>query len=452
MIMVSQRILLFVPSSIQGRISLNVLPPLGLLGIASFVESKGIPVDVLDGQVSIEEPDFSLYTVVCIATNISNARNTVHYIQKIREYYPEIKILIGGYQNVDRAKYWLTEYNVDAVIIGEGEYTLYEFLTQADISLIYGLLYFNEKKDLCFNGERKLLMNLDSMPFPALDKIQLNQYNAPLKKAFPVSSISTSRGCPEKCTFCYSREGIWRQRSAKNVVDEIEWQVKTLGVKELWITDDNFTLNRQRAMDIAQMILDRKIKVYLQLKNGIRVDRVDRELLSKLKEAGLWLLSVAPESGNKETLEKIQKGFTLEKVKEVVDICKDIGIVTCGMFIIGFPWETKDNIEKTLQFADYLNTDIVQFARYTPIEGTPIYEELKKEGMIREDEFDDISIQTGYMNYQSKIVSKEYFKTIYKTAYRNYYFKPRRMINLIRKMPLSNLISCVKYGVQTESL
>ncbi|MDP3729005.1 MAG: radical SAM protein [bacterium] len=445
-------VLLFVPSSVQGRVSLNVLPPLGLLTIASYLESKGIPVDVLDGQVSLDEPNFSRYTTVCIGTNIANARNTVRYIQLIRDQYPQTKIVIGGYQNVDRAGHWLTDFGVDAVIIGEGEFTLHEYLTLSDISKIPGLLYLNEKKELTYNGDRKLLLNLDSIPFPALDKVHLHKYNAPLKKAFPVSSISTSRGCPEKCTFCYSREGVWRQRSAKNVVDEIEWQVNTLGVKELWITDDNFTLNRQRSMDIAQMIIDRKIKVYLQLKNGIRVDKVDRELLTKLKEAGLWLLSVAPESGNQETLDRIQKGFTLEKVKEIVDICKDVGITTCGMFILGFPWETEKDMEKTITFADGLDTDLVQFARYTPIEGTPIYEDLKKEGMIREDEFDDISIQTGFVNYQSKMVPKEYFRTVYKTAYRRYYFKPRRIVNLMRKIPLSNIASCVKYGVQTESL
>ena len=151
------------------------------------------------------------------------------------------------------------------MIIGEGEFTLHEYLTLSEVSKISGLLYLNEKKELTYNGDRKLLLNLDSIPFPALDKVPLHKYNAPLKKASPVSSISTSRGCPEKCTFCYSREGVWRQRSAKNVVDEIEWQVNTLGVKELWITDDNFTLNRQRSMDIAQMIIDRKIKVYLQV-------------------------------------------------------------------------------------------------------------------------------------------------------------------------------------------
>ena len=100
------------------------------------------------------------------------------------------------------------------------------------------------------------------------------------------------------------------------------------------------------------MIIDRKIKVYLQLKNGIRADKVDRELLAKLKDAGLWFLSVAPESGSQETLDRIQKGFTLEKVKEVVAICKDLGITTCGMFILGFPWETEQDVQQTVLFAN----------------------------------------------------------------------------------------------------
>ncbi len=445
------KVLMIFPTPVRKQAFLNTLPPLGLLSIAAYLESKGVPTDVIDCHVQKDDPDFSKYDVICIAVNIANVENTATYIKEIRANGQNQKILVGGPQVPHRGRHWILEYGVDAVIIGEGELTIYDYLTSDDPSSVKGILY-KAGEEVLYTGDRPLVMNLDTLPFPALDKVPIRKYNLPIKKAFPVSSISTSRGCPAKCTFCYAREGVWRQRSVKNVVDEIEWQVKKLGVKEIWIADDNFTLNRQRAWDIAQEILDRKIKVKMQLKNGIRVDKVDKELLAKLKEAGVWLIAVAPESGKQETLDRIQKGFTLDRVKLAVQWCKELDIKTFALYILGLPWETKEDIQKTIDFANDLDTDFVQFARYTPIEGTPIYDEVKANGMLSENQFKDVGTHVDTLNYHPKLVGREDMQEVFKKAYRGYYLKPRRIYNIFNMLSFRDIYYSAKFAFASNSM
>ncbi len=446
-----QRLLFVFPTPVRKQAFLNTLPPLGLLSVASYLESKGIPTDVVDCHVQTKDPDFSKYDAICFAVNIANVENTADYIKEIRQNGGKQKILIGGPQVPHRGKRWISEYNVDAVIIGEGELTMHDYLTSDDPSSVKGILY-RADKEVLYTGDRPLVMNLDTFPFPALDKVPIKKYNLPIKKDFPVSSISTSRGCPAKCTFCYARDGVWRQRSVKNVVDEIEWQVNKLGVKELWIADDNFTLNRQRAWGIAQEILNRKIKVKMQLKNGIRVDKVDKELLAKLKEAGVWLVAVAPESGKQETLDRIKKGFTLERVQQAVQWCKELDIKTFALFILGLPWETKEDVEQTIRFANSLDTDFVQFARYTPIEGTPIYDDVKADGMLFENEFKDVGTHVDTLNYHPKLITQSDMQNMFKNAYRGYYLKPRRILNIFNMLSFRDIYFSAKFAFASHSM
>jgi len=448
------RVLMVFPTPVRRQTMFNTLPPLGILSVVSFLESKGIPCDVVDCHVTPDVPDFNNYDVICFSVNIANVQNTVDYINEIREKGGKQKILIGGPQKSNRAEHWVRDYNVDAVFVGEAEHSIYEYLTADDPTAVKGVVLKKDGK-IIYTGVRAVFQdfkNLDDLPFPALDKVTIKKYNTPMKKAYPVSSIVTSRGCPEKCTFCSSREGVWRQRSATNVVDEIEWQVNTLGVRELWIADDNFTLNRQRAWDIAEEILRRKIKVSMQCKNGIRVDKVDKELLIKLKEAGLWLVSVAPESGRQDTLDRIQKDFTLETVTQVVKWCREIDMKTCALFIFGLPWETIDHINDSIKYAMELDTDFVQFSRYTPVEGTPIYDQLKSEGMLLENEYQDVGYHRDTLNYVPKLLKREDMQKVYKNAYRKFYMRPRKIWNILRMLSLRDIYYGAKYAFASGSM
>src|SRR3989338_1008868 len=437
-----EKILIIFQTPKKMELYVNTLPPLGMLGIASFLESRGIPTDVVDCYVQKLDVNFAEYDVICFAVNISNLQNTLDTIKLIKEQYPNKKIVVGGPQTLGKGQFYINQKDIDAVIIGEGEFTLYEYLTIPDKTKVAGLLIRDANGKPFYTGNRKLTFNLDIFPFPALDKVPLKKYNMPVKQAHPISSIVTSRGCPSKCIFCF-HSTVWRQASAEHVIDEIEWQVNELGVREICINDDNFTLNRQRAWDVCEGIIKRNIDVHIQLKNGIRVDKVDRELLEKLKEAGVWLVAVAPETGSLETLEKIKKEFTLDRVKQVVGWCKELDLTTYALFMIGFPWETKQHVEQTIKFANELDTDFCQFTRVYPMENTPLYNMMNLRPI---NEFGEDGFQHGTTKYSGMKLKEDEVAELIKRAFRSVYFKPKRALRILKNLSLTDIYYLAKYA------
>ncbi len=443
-----KKVLIIFQTPKKKRLYINSIPPLGILYIASYLESKGIHTDIIDCHVQKLKKDFSKYCTILFSVNISNIENTISTIRLVKEKSPNSKIVVGGPMTINRGKYYLNFHEVDAVVIGEGEITTYEYLTLKDIKKVKGLLLRGDKGKIVFTGERPLIFNLDKLPFPALNKVPLNKYYIGIKKASHISSIVTSRGCPGKCIFCF-HSPIWRQRSSKNVVDEIEWQVNELGVKEITINDDNFTQNRQRVFDICQGIISRGIKVKWQCKSGIRADSIDKELLAKMKESGLWLIGIAPETGNKETLRKIKKGFELNDVKNVVNWCKNLGIVTMSNFTVGYPWETKKHLNDTLRFSIRLDTDFVKISRIIPIEGTPLYDIM---GVKPKKEFKDEGIFYGSIKHNSLIVSQKEMHNFIRKFYIFNYLNPKKILRIIRILSFKDILYLIKYSLISKSI
>ena len=245
----------------------------------------------------------------------------------------------------------------------------------------------------------------------------------------------------------FARQEV-ESRSARNIVDEIEWQVNKLGVREISISDDNFTLDKKRAEDVCEMIIRRGIKVKIQLMNGIRADRVDKSLLKKMKQAGVWLIAVAPETGSEETLKKIKKGMTLNHPKNVVKWCKELGIATYAFFMIGFPWESEKDVRQTIEFAEKLDADFNQFSRVLPFEGTEL---AAMTGKI-ECTDKDTGLFYGNKKYKQQKLTDEQTGRLIREAYRRCYLNPRKMLRIFRILSLKNLYRLAKYAFKTGSM
>jgi magnesium-protoporphyrin IX monomethyl ester (oxidative) cyclase len=263
---------------------------------------------------------------------------------------------------------------------------------------------------------------LDELPFPDLAQVDLSKNHYIFKKGKPLSLILTSRGCPYGCTFCF--HGIhgyrWRARSPKNVMEEIRWQVNDLGVGELGFCDDNLTLDQKRAEKICDLISQDKINVPLSTPNGIRVDNINRILLLKMKKAGCWLIVLAPETGDPFVLNKIQKGFTLEQVEKVARWCKDLDFFLVLYIMMGFPFETKENVINSIKFIDKIKPDMFAINRFYPLPGTPITKEYNL-------------MPTEDCNYY-RIKMKKEFEAIYNSAYNHFFSNPRNLGNIIKKI------------------
>ncbi len=443
------KVLLILESAVEKSMYINVLPPLGILGIASYLISKSIDTKVIDCNIEdYNYENIEKYDVIGFSLFCSNITKTFNAAKKIKNKFPNKKVIIGGPHTLTNPEEFIKKDYIDAVFIGESEHSLYEFLTSKDLTNIQGV-YFKENNKIKFNGLHPFLTDLDSLPFPALDQVKLEKYVFPISKAQPISQIMTSRGCPYSCIYCFHSLGKkWRARSAKNIVDEIEWQVNKLGVKEISISDDNFTLDRKRVEEVCDIIIKRKIKVKIQLMNGIRADKVDKELLKKMKKAGTWLIAVAPETGNEETLLKIKKGMSLECSKNVVKWCKELRISTYAFYMVGFPWETEKHINKTIDFAEKLDTDFTQFSRVLPFEGT----ELAKMLCAKTDTKNDIGLFYGNNKYSEQKLSDEQTKKLIQKAYKRCYFKPFKMLRILKILSLKNLYLLAKYAFKTESM
>jgi len=331
------------------------MPPLGLLYIAGYLRSKGVNVKVLDLNVNKGfENELRVYkpSVVGISCNNSNVKQALRLGGIAKE---QGILTVAGGPEPSLTPGLFTSF--DGIITGEAEKTFYDYVKKPRKGII----------------KSSLINDLDSLPFPAIDLVNLKAYKSLFNKNKPVSSIMTSRGCPFKCAHCsHGVNGTnWRPRSPENILNEIEWQL-SLGVKEICFADDNLIHDNERINGLCDLIISKGLKFDWQCPNGILIDKVSKELLAKMKAAGCWSITLSPDSGNQSVLKRLRKNFSLSKVKKVVDWCGELGIFTPVYFIIGFPFETIGGIKRTFKFINQLKPDVVLLDKFKPLPGNKL--------------------------------------------------------------------------------
>jgi len=419
---------------------------LGPLYILSFLEKKGIHGDFLDRNAEpFAKVDYAAYDIICFSVNVNNIQKSVATARTIRNAAPGVKIVFGGSFANAYPQLLSGEDYIDAIIKGEGEETFHEYVTGVNKESIKGL-YYRENGGMKFTGERPYIDDLDSLPFPALQKTKIKKYFALFSRRLPFSYIMTSRGCPYPCTFCFHNMGEkWRARSPKNVVDEIEWQVNSLGVREIGISDDNFTFNRSRAIAICDEIIRRGIKIKLQFSSGVRADLVDEELMEKLIQAGLWVINFAPESASEKTVARLNKGFKVDDFEKAVRMAQKYGLATEIFLLVGFPWETREDWEKTLMLPYKLNVDFVSVHRYLSFPDTG----LQPRELPQEDRKKLMSDRL----YNGEAYDKEdEIAKVIRNFYRKWYLDPRRFLRTLRILNMFSREKLFNFGLMQEAV
>jgi radical SAM superfamily enzyme YgiQ (UPF0313 family) len=451
---VSTGVAIIVQAPTRKGLYANVLPPIGPLGLASYLTSRTVPCAVFDCFVQeFQLRDIEPFGIVGFSINISNMEKSLETISLIKCAFPQKKIAVGGPLCTSDPAFFTQNPCIDAVFVGEAEESLWEYAAAVGSEPIRGVYIRAADGRWVYTGPRPYCENLDSLPFPALDQVRIERYNSPIKKALPISNLISSRGCPYGCIFCFKTMGSrWRARSAGNVVDEVQWQVEKFGVREICIYDDNFTMDMQRAEEICDGILRRGIRVHLQLTNGVRVDRLSEPLLKKLKAAGLWIIGLAPETGSEETLRRINKGFDLKRTLEVASWCRTLGIRTWSFFMIGFPWETEEDIEQTIRFAERLDTEFTQFTRVTPFPQTALYSMMQQEYNMPSSPQGEIGLFYGGVPFKHKHLAPNVINKMIKRAYRRVYLKPRKMLRLLRTLRFRDLLALAFYSLRTGNV
>lgn len=449
------KVLLVFHSDQDKTTSIEKLPPLGILSLASYLESKGIRVDVLDYTINPgAEIIAEQYNLIGFSINISNRVISLKEIASLKKKFPNKEIVVGGSLCVSNPEIFTDNDYLDAIFTGESEEALYEYITCETKSQVKGI-YLRKGSLFEYTGPRPITQDLDSLPFPAFNKVDLTKYNNFPKRNRPLASIFTSRGCPFGCIFCsHSMGKKWRPRSAEKVVEEIKWLTSEFGVKEILIYDDNFSLDRERAEQICDLIIGEKLDVCFQFSNGLRADSLDLQLLEKLKKMGTWLMGLAPEVGNAEVMRKIKKGFSHEKVLQARAICRDVGIKTHGFFMIGFPFENRETIKETVDFAIKLDCEMVEFNKVIPYAKTPLYEMLVEAGDLLNDSVSNVkSYHEGtIITHRVGDLEEDEIKKTIRKAYRKYYLRPKKMIDLLQTFSIQDLFELTLYAVRTRNI
>jgi radical SAM superfamily enzyme YgiQ (UPF0313 family) len=210
------------------------------------------------------------------------------------------------------------------------------------------------------------------------------------------------------------------------VVDEIEEAVRVYGHDEIYFDDDTFTIDRQRVMDICQMILDRGLEKEVEWIAQCRVDTVDREMLEAMKAANCGYILFGVESGSPKMLRRMKKGITLDKVQKAFDLTREVGIKTQAFFLFGMPGETQETIQETIDFAKELSASSTQFAVAIPHPGTALYEECKTNGWLTSEDWADYTSEASLI--ETPWLSAREVEEARIRAYREYYYRPKFII------------------------
>jgi anaerobic magnesium-protoporphyrin IX monomethyl ester cyclase len=395
--------------------------PLGLLYIAAVLQRDGVEVAVLDAfmadvpvrrigdtaeigmpyeriaeEIRRRKPDIVGISnpFTCQTQHASKVADIVKEIDR------DVPTVVGGPHVSAVPEEFMTESkNVDFAVRGEGEYTMLDFvkLTEGKMKAeeIPGIAYRKDGK-IFQTPPRPFLKNLDDLPYPAYDLVDMESYLNPEKieyRSFKDRSIPmiTSRGCPFNCVFCAVHLHMgraFRAHSMDYVVNHIEHVVQKYRVKTIFFEDDNMTFDLQRFDAICDGIIGRKIRFKWETPNGIRADYLTLDLLKKMKRSGCQSVFFGVESGDQHVLDDIiSKSLDLKAVMNVAKMCKDIGLSTAAFYIIGFPGETKEGMLKTVDFALKLKKEydvgmLLHVA--TPSCGTRLYYQCKEKGYIQE--------------------------------------------------------------------
>lgn len=362
----------------------------GLLSIATYLDSQGVSVEIIDGvrqkkylELIKEKIKDCEYAGISVMT--MQIPRALDICRLIRELNPNCKIIWGGTHPTFFIRETIVHHLVDIVCCGEGELTMLEIVQGKNLSDIKGIAY---KKDgqIIINPPRELhdpaktvLFNWDIVPQEILHNLYL------------IPSL-TSRGCPHLCTFCINAilKNSWRPRSVEQVLNDLEiiHQKDYFQNKKIRFWDENFFVNIKRAKDIVDGMVQGKF--HIPWETTVRADyfrpgMIDDEFLSKMKESGCYLLSFGAESGSPRILKKIEKGVTPEQIVNSAQMCLRYNIIPQYSFMIGLPGEKKSDMMMTLDLVDKLAklSDKVQILgpqAFRPYPGSALYEECAAAG------------------------------------------------------------------------
>ncbi|MFH1776648.1 MAG: radical SAM protein [Candidatus Omnitrophota bacterium] len=418
-------------------------PPLGLAYLAAVLERNGSRVEIIDANVENLSPKQVAEYVMEINPafiGISLMTTAHSYGIDIVKQLPESIMKIAGGPHATALPEEFLKNGFDIVIRGEGEDTILDIVNQKTAKEIIGISY-KDKNGGMYHNPNRVFLNINELPLPARHDLRNGGVDRPYFSAgniySPFGSIFSSRGCPYSCYYCYKDvHGFkFRARTVNNIMVEIKELVRRYGIKELDFYDDCFNYDMERACSIMRTIKENKLKLYIRFSNGLRIDKMNEELLKHMHEAGVRYIAYGIESGDQNILDRIPKRLRLQQIEQVIKMTKNIGIQVMGFFMLGLLGDTAESMQTTIEFAKKLRLDYAQFTIATPYPGTKMWKIIKKDGRVSQEynkfHHHDYGDEKWLM---PEMASHETIKKMFKRANRQYYFRISEILKHLKKI------------------
>lgn len=441
--------------------TLNLMPHLGLGYIATSIRERH-NVKILDcvkerlnlaefrDYIKDSKPDVLGFTA--FSCDLESVKKSIIIVKEIK---PDIITVVGGpHASGDPAGTFAYLTGLDYAFTGEGEIGFPILLDR--LSRGSSLNKLDDIAGLAWRENSHIRVNpkcfsedLDALGFPSWDLLRPDTYrgvpNGVFTKQYPFAPIIVTRGCPYLCTFCSAHNIVGRKirhRSISNVIEEVILLYEKYGIKEIHIEDDNFTFNIDFAKELCRSLIGLNLPLTYSCPNGVRIDRIDKELLQLMKKAGFYNIYVGVESGSPRILKHMKKNLGLEEIARKINLIKESELEASGYFILGYPEETIQDMKMTIELAKSLNLDWAQFATFIPIPGSEIMEDSYVSSISKDIEWSDFF--NTEVPFSPRGISRKELKKIQRQAFLNFYLRPKKIIGLLKKIRPDNLIFILK--------
>jgi len=425
----------------------GLFPPLGLAYLSSPLIKDGHNVKIIDassykytnediGEMLMDfKPD-----IIGISSVTGSADESYSLANYLKSKLEKVPIVYGGphascfpeliFNNIP---------DLDLLVYGEGEITFKNIIDfyQKEKKLPQDLpgTWGRKNGKWIKNPSTKPVLNLDELLPPAYELFDYHGIYRPLPlqyRKLPTANMVIARGCPHgRCTFCFNAgraSQLYRRHSPERVVQEIEFLVNKLGVKEIAFWDDNFLVGEDWINKFCDLLDEAGLKIPWSV--VARVDTITKKMLERANKSGLWNVFFGIESGNQDLLDRIKKNITLDQIRQAVQWCNELDIDTRGSFMLALPGETPEKAKKTIKFACDIGITYAQFLLTHPEWGTELYDDAVNLGRIvplYQGRRAVTYLPDGYKDAEEAIKMQ-------KMAYRKFYFRPKYILKHIKRL------------------
>lgn len=430
-----------------------VTPPLGIMYLAAYIRST-FDVDILllnqktdncsNDQIIYKAVEFQA-DVIGLSVLTPTAHNLPYLTRNLKKMLPNALIVIGG-PHVSAYGYRSLENNsADIAVPREGEQALAQVIQahfeDDSFANVPGIYRRDTDGNIITNpGVIPFIKDIDALPPPAYDLIDLKPYwkiqSMPPLPTRRYASLFSSRGCPYHCIYCHRIFGeTFRHHSAERIADEMAWLQKRYNIRDFEFLDDIFNLNKKRMVRLSELIHRRGLKTKLVFPNGVRTDILTREEIALLVDTGMYFASFALESGSPRIQKLIGKNLDIDRYVENVSYAASLGVVANGFAMMGFPTETEEDLQKTIDVTCRSKLHTISYFTTTPFPNTEMFRMAKEKFPERLNRLTYDDMEFAGLTFNLSDVPDDVLFAYQRQANRRFFLNPYRLARLMKNYP-----------------